>query len=101
MSFSINIDLVIPNHTCQLAKLVSFSRFAWIPPECDFSAITGLIYSVGYDSRRFSLRFLWFLAWGKYYGINKSVSSAVLLILVEFEGFLRGFCAFFQLLLAN
>ncbi len=35
---------------------------------------------MGYDSRRFSLRFLWFLVWEKYYEVNESIFG------VNFDG---------------
>ena len=39
-SFSISIDLVIPDYTGQLVNLMSFSLLAWFPLEFDnFSAI--------------------------------------------------------------
>ncbi len=35
---------------------------------------------MGYDSERFSSKFLWFLVWGEYYEVNGSVSG------VNFDG---------------
>lgn len=43
-SFSISINLVIPDYTGQIANLVSFSLFAWFSLELDnFSAMVGFL----------------------------------------------------------
>lgn len=43
MSFLISIDLVIPDHISQLAKLVRFSCLLWVLPLCDSLTMTCIL----------------------------------------------------------
>ena len=54
MSFSISIDLVIPDHITQFAKPVSFSPLAWFPK---FDESFAIVFCLSGVSSKF-LRFL-------------------------------------------
>lgn len=66
-SFLIIMDLVIPDYPDQLAKPVSFSCLALVPLLFDSLVMT----------RMFSLRLLRFLAWEKFFWVDRVFSSTV------------------------